>query len=191
MSKENKKIGSVDLKLYKRSVSREALFSYIRSTNCSSTNYSVQLTVFAGAGNLQLVTNTVLASTDLQRSSWIGFRGLKNIFQSIAQRNDTSKLTVKIVARSSCSNQLVNPQQLGIVAEEEATALLIVCYDSQSNSGDSLMMRLIIQADSARPRRQAEMVSSGGRDRPTFDLTEPCRLVKYNVSIVLLMVIAF
>ena len=176
------------MKLYKRSVSREALLSYIRSTNCSNTNYSVQLTVFARAGNLQLVTSTVLASTDLQRSSWIGFHGLKNIFQSIIQRNDTSKLTVKIVARSSCSNQLVNPRQLGIVAEEEATALLIVCYDSQPNS---LMMRLILQADSARPRRQAEIVSSGGRDRPTFDLTEPCRLVKYNVSIVLLMVIAF
>ena len=179
------------MKLYKRSVSREALLSYIRSTNCSNTNYSVQLTVFARAGNLQLVTSTVLASTDLQRSSWIGFHGLKNVFHSIIQRNDTPKLTVKIVARSSCSNQLVDPRQLGIVAEEEATALLIVYYDSQPNSGDSLMMRLIIQADSARPRRQAEMVSSGGRDRPTFDLTEPCRLVKYNVSIVLLMVIAF
>ena len=177
--RDGKAVISVDLKLYKRSVSWEAL---LRSINCSN-NYSVQLTVFTGAANLQRVTTIVLAGKDLVDSNWVGFHGLENAFKSSLKQNLASKFKVNIVALSICSNRLVDLQELGFFAEEEETVLLVVYL---RNPGNSILMHFMAK-EAARPRRhvEMEMISSGSSDQTSpamFDPTKACTLVKYNVS---------
>lgn len=174
MCKGLKKVQAVELWLYKRSVSLGNFsYSFSQQTNCTSSNNSIQMTMFAGTGNSQHVTTKTLAGNDLLSKRWIGFHGLSKLTCSV-QHNFTSEFKVRIVARNNCSKRLVDPRELGLFVEEEETALLVV-YSETSNE--------VIQArqDTARQRRQIR--SEEHSPNPViFDNNQPCSRVDVKVS---------
>ena len=175
VSKGSKAVSSVDLILYRQSVSQEALVSYSNSTNCS-----VVLMVSVGALNIQCGTSVVLAGRDLLSNKWMSFHGLADTLHQSIQQNTASEFKLKIRAHSSCGNQLVDPRELGLFLEGEGTALL--CLYSRS-SGSFSVMQMKLQS-ALRPRRHIEMDSSGSHSYPIgFDPNAVCTLVNYNVSI--------
>lgn len=180
-------VSSVELKLYKRAVSLRTLQSeaslQLSSNYSSSNNYSFHVMVLAGAASLKPVSSMVLTQRDILSSRWMDFHGLSNDFNCTVQHNFTSEFKVKIVARNNCSNQIVDPRELGLFTEKEDIALLVV-YSRSSGAG--LMMQ-----DTARVRRHIEKVISKRHHhiRETFDPTVTCGSpIKYNVSSICLHV---
>ena len=166
---DNLEQSSIELKLYKRS-------GYPKMNvpeTCSHHNTGIKLLLSVGTTTMQLASSVVITNQDIQDGKWIGFGSLSKFFKNIQHT-----VKVSIEGRSMCNNQIVDLNKIGVFDGKEMMAVLVM-YSHKSDNMRQAMDKVVV-AD--RTRRNAGS-GEASLPSPSLGITAPCRLVKYNVSI--------
>ena len=146
---------------------------------------TILLSVFARVtpSRLQIVSSAVLQQ---HTTGWVRFNGL-------TISNSPSSLKLVIVARNTSNNQTVDLQDIGMIADNELSAILVAYSNATDDMAERMKSAIIESASKGLTKREAG--GSGGAVPQPITPTansgapcitpplKPCRLVPYNVSV--------